>query len=139
MSKALNKRCCQQNFTAFFFLLTTSTLRFLMGYSHTKLKESVLKLSKQHWKSIKSCPNAQHTATTKIQCYCYVQMAGAVVLLQLRYYWANCQHAAASRVPNKCLAGNGQQENAGSPNVMRSMLMTNIQALFDDVMLTMTI
>ena len=61
------------------------------------------------------------------------------MLLQLRYYWADHHPAAASRVPNKCHADNGQQEYPGCPNAVQSILVTNIQALLDNFMLTMTI
>ena len=86
----------------------------------------------------KSHLNAQNMASTKIRCYYYVQAAGATVLLQLRCYWAELQPAAASMVPNKCHVGDGHQKYAGHPNEVQSMLMINIQALLDEVMLTMT-
>ena len=95
VSKALSRRCCQQNFNAYNCSLTTSALRSCMTYSHANLKESALLFSKKHQQSIKIRLNAQHAATTKIQCYCYVWMAGTAVLLQLRCYWANYQPAAA--------------------------------------------
>ena len=59
-------------------------------------------------------------------------------MLQLRWYWAGCQPEAASWVPNKLYAGDGQQKYVGYPNSVQSMLMTNMQTLFDDVILTMT-
>ena len=42
-------------------------------------------------------------------------MAGAAILLQLWWYWADHQPSVASRVPNKCHAGDGQQEYVGYP------------------------
>ena len=117
-------------------LLITSSLRSHTGYSHANLKESALQVSKQHQPSIKIQPNAQHATTTRIRCYCYVQTAGTAALLQPRCYWADCRPEAASWVPNKCHACDGQQEYAGYPNPVPSMLKTNLQALSNDVMLS---
>ena len=63
-------------------------------------------------------------------------MAGTAVLLQPRSYWADCQPATASQAPNKCHAGDGQQEYASYPNAVPNMLRTNLQALFNGIMLS---